>query len=229
MSGTGAELYYEQTVPAVFVRRLNRFVAEVRLEGRTEKVHVKNTGRLAELLVPEAAVTLQKATAAERKTAYDLISVYKPGLAWVNIDSLAPNELMKRYLAGLDFDVVKPEVTYGNSRFDFYMERQQEKYLTEVKGCTLASEEEAETGLFPDAPTLRGVKHLEELAAAAKEGFHCEIAFVIQMNGIYRVLPNVKTQPAFAEALERAASAGVKTAFYACQVEADRIRITGVR
>ena len=101
MSGTGAELYYEQTVPAVFVRRLNRFVAEVRLEGRTEKVHVKNTGRLAELLVPEAAVTLQKATAAERKTAYDLISVYKPGLAWVNIDSLAPNELMKRYLAGL--------------------------------------------------------------------------------------------------------------------------------
>ena len=178
---------------------------------------------------PEAAVTLQKATAAERKTAYDLISVYKPGLAWVNIDSLAPNELMKRYLAGLDFDVVKPEVTYGNSRFDFYMERQQEKYLTEVKGCTLASEEEAETGLFPDAPTLRGVKHLEELAAAAKEGFHCEIAFVIQMNGIYRVLPNVKTQPAFAEALERAASAGVKTAFYACQVEADRIRITGVR
>lgn len=228
MSRSKPTIHYENTVPAVFVRRVNRFVAEVMIDGDIEKVHVKNTGRLKELLVPKAKVTLQKSAKLSRKTAYDLISVYKPGLKWVNIDSLAPNELMKRYLMSFDYDVVKPEYTYGDSRFDFYMEKQGEKYLTEVKGCTLAADTARGTGLFPDAPTERGVKHLDELAAAAKEGYHCQIAFVIQMNGIHMVFPNNDTQPEFGQALTRAAKAGVQVVYYGCHVEADSIKITGV-
>ena len=224
-----AEVLYERTVPGIFVRRLNRFLCEAETCGQVEKVHVKNTGRLGELLIPGSPVTLQKAQDPVRKTAYDLISVYKEGLSWVNIDSLAPNALMKRFLAGMDYDVVKPEYTFGNSRFDFYMEKDGRKFLTEVKGCTLASEKEPETGLFPDAPTARGVKHLEELAAAAKEGYRCQIAFVIQMNGICRVLPNNETQPEFGTALERAKKAGVEIAYYPCRVEAGRIRIEGAQ
>ena len=228
MSRPKAIIQYDNTVPAIFVRRVNRFVAEVMIDGDIEKVHVKNTGRLMELLVPKAKVTLQRATDPNRKTAYDLISVYKPGLKWVNIDSLAPNELMKQYIMSLDYDVVKPEYTYGDSRFDFYMERRGEKYLTEVKGCTLAADTMRGIGLFPDAPTERGVKHLDELAAAAKEGYHCQIAFVIQMNGIHMVFPNNDTQPEFGQALTYAAKAGVQVAYYGCHVEADSIRITGV-
>ena len=245
MSRTKPTIQYENTVPAIFVRRLNRFVAEVLIDGKAEQVHVKNTGRLQELLVPKAKVTLQKVDDPERKTAYDLISVYKPKLKWVNIDSLAPNELMKQQLMSLNYDVVKPEYTYGNSRFDFYMERtgiasvgsarfanetgqRVEKYLTEVKGCTLAADLKRGIGLFPDAPTERGEKHLEELAAAAKEGYRCTIAFVIQMNGIHMVFPNNDTQPEFGQALVRAAKAGVQVVYYGCHVEADSIRITSV-
>ena len=228
MSRPKPAIHYENTVPAIFVRRVNRFVAEVLIDGNTEKVHVKNTGRLKELLMPKAKVILQRAADSNRKTAYDLISVYKPGLKWVNIDSLAPNELMKQYIMSLDYDVVKPEYTFGDSRFDFYMERRGEKYLTEVKGCTLAADTRRGIGLFPDAPTERGVKHLDELAAAAKEGYHCQIAFVIQMNGIHMVFPNNDTQPEFGQALARAAKAGVQVVCYGCHVEADSIKITGV-
>ena len=226
MSRPKPTIHYENTVPAIFVRRENRFVAEVLIDGNTEKVHVKNTGRLKELLMPKAKVILQRAADPNRKTAYDLISVYKPGLKWVNIDSLASNELMKQYIMSLDYDVVKPEYTFGDSRFDFYMERRGEKYLTEVKGCTLAADTRRGIGLFPDAPTERGVKHLDELAAAAKEGYHCQIAFVIQMNGIHMVFPNNDTQPEFGQALTRAAKAGVQVACYGCHVEADSIKIT---
>ena len=221
-------IQYENIVPATFVRRINRFVAEVLIDGKPEQVHVKNTGRLQELLLPDAKVTLQRADNPERSTAYDLISVYKPRLKWVNIDSLAPNELMKQQLMGLGYDVIKPEYTFGGSRFDFYMERDGEKYLTEVKGCTLAADLKRGIGLFPDAPTERGVKHLDELAAAASEGYHCQIAFVIQMNGIHMVFPNDDTQPEFGQALVRAAKAGVQVVYYGCHVEADSIKITGV-
>ena len=220
-------IFYENTVQGSFIKRLNRFTAEVLIDGKKEIVHVKNTGRLRELLVPEAKITLQKASDPARKTAYDLISVYKTGLEWVNIDSLVPNALMKQELLGLDYDIVKPEYTYGQSRFDFYMERGGEKFLREVKGCTLASDLERGIGLFPDAPTERGVKHLNELAEAAQEGYHCSIAFVIQMNGIHSVLPNNETQPEFGQALRRAADAGVRIAYYGCHVEADSIEITG--
>ena len=219
---------YENTVAGTFVRRINRFTAQVMIDGRPEIVHVKNTGRLQELLLPGAKVTLQTASDPERKTAYDLISVYKPKLKWVNIDSLAPNALMKQQIMGLGYDLVLPEHTYGDSRIDFYMERDGERYLTEVKGCTLAVDIKSGIGLFPDAPTQRGVKHLNELAKAAKEGFHCSIAFVIQMNGIHLVFPNDVTQPEFGRALIDAARAGVSVVYYSCHVEADSIKITGV-
>ena len=219
------KIIYENTVQAFFQKRLNRFTAEVRLKSRTELVHVKNTGRLKELLLPDAKVTLQKSTNPARKTAYDLISVYKPELGWVNIDSLVPNALMKKELQSRDYDLVRPEFTFGNSRFDFYMEKDGEKYLTEVKGCTLAADIPDGIGLFPDAPTERGVKHLHELAAAAREGYHCEVAFVIQINGIHMVFPNDRTQPEFGEALKDAMRAGVRVVCYSCHVEADGIEI----
>ena len=228
MSRTKPMIHYENTVPATFVRRVNRFVAEVLIDGKLEQVHVKNTGRLKELLVPKARVMLQRSEEQNRKTAYDLISVYKKRLRWVNVDSLAPNELMKQQLLRIRYDVVKPEYTYGDSRFDFSMERRGERYLTEVKGCTLAADLKRGIGLFPDAPTQRGVKHLDELAAAAREGYHCQIAFVIQMNRIRMVFPNVETQPEFGQALVRAAQSGVEVAYYRCHVDADSIKITGV-
>ena len=243
----GTAYIYPNTVQATFLRRLNRFSAEVKLEGNTEIVHVKNTGRLGELLLPEARVTLQKSSNPARKTAYDLISVYHAPLGWVNIDSIVPNQLMKLYLQAQPYDMVKAEYTWGNSRFDFYMEKGGEKYLREVKGCTLAwfhgnaaactpaateaptndfpAAPEAAVGLFPDAPTERGVKHLNELALAAEQGYHCSIAFVIHMNGIYKVLPNDQTQPEFGQALRQAAEAGVEILYYPCRVEADRIEL----
>jgi len=228
MSKQKPTIIYENTVSGSFIRRINRFTAEVLIAGRAETVHVKNTGRLQELLVPKAIVTLQIKNDPARKTKYDLISVYKPKLRWVNIDSLAPNELVRQHLFSLGYDVVKPEYTYGDSRFDFYMEQGEEKYLTEVKGCTLAKDLRAGIGLFPDAPTERGVRHLNELAAASKRGYHCGISFVIQMNGIHMVFPNNETQPEFGQAVVRAVKAGVQVTYYSCHVEADSIKITGV-
>ena len=221
------EIIYENTVPAIFVQRNNRFTAEVMVGNEQKTVHIKNTGRLEELLVPKAKVTLQKSEDPERKTEYDLISVYRPMFKWINVDSLAPNKLMQQQLEQY-YDLVKPEYTHGDSRFDFYMERDGEKYLTEVKGCTLAYDQKSGIGYFPDAPTERGVKHLNELAKAAKEGYHCSIEFVIQMNGIHLVFPNNKTQPEFGRALVAAAKAGVEVGYYGCHVEADSIKITSV-
>ena len=221
-------IQYENTVSGIFVKRDNRFVAEVLIDGKQESVHVKNTGRLQELLVPDARVTLLRFDNPDRKTTYDLISVYKPGLKWVNIDSFAPNALMKLLLENDGFyDLVRPEYRYGDSRFDFYMESQGSKYLREVKGCTLTSDPRTGIGLFPDAPTGRGVKHLNELAEAEKNGFHCTICFVIQMNGVHMVRPNDAAQPEFGKALVRAAKAGVGVIYYSCHVEADSIKITG--
>ena len=221
-------IQYENTVPGIFVKRINRFMAEVLIDGQQEHVHVKNTGRLQELLVPKAKVTVQRFDNPDRKTVYDLISVYKPGLKWVNIDSLAPNVLMKQLLENnRSFDVVKPEYSHGDSRFDFYMESQGQRYLTEVKGCTLTIDPRTGIGFFPDAPTERGVKHLNELAEAAKNGFYCTICFVIQMNGVHIVRPNDAAQPEFGQALVRAAKAGVGVVYYSCHVEADSIKITG--
>lgn len=218
-------VFYPDTVSATFIKRNNRFTATVQLENRTEIVHVKNTGRLKELLLPGAPVTLQKSDQPNRKTAYDLISVKHARLGWVNIDSLAPNALVRQALKFDGYTLVKPEYTYGNSRVDFYMEKNRERYLCEVKGCTLAPDPASGIGLFPDAPTERGVKHLRELTEASRLGFHCSIAFVIQMNGIQRVHPNIATQPEFGIALSDAVTAGVHIVYYRCEVTKDRIRL----
>lgn len=210
------------------MRRINRFTAEVLINDEPRIVHVRNTGRLKELLTPHALVTLQVADDPNRKTAFDLISVFKPELKWVNIDSLVPNILIRNYLSDQDFDTVNPEYTLGDSRFDFYMECNSEKYLTEVKGCTLVADLDNGIGLFPDAPTERGLKHVKELAGAVKEGYHCSIAFVIQMNGIHLVLPNNKTQPEFGQALIEAARAGVQIFCYSCYAQSDSIVLTGI-
>lgn len=214
---------YENTIQGKFHSRPNRFIAHVWLDGRLETVHVKNTGRCRELLLPDAPVILQKSDNPARKTKYDLISVYKENLGWVNIDSQAPNKVMKEWLLKQNYTLVRPEYTYGNSRLDFYMEKGNEKYLMEVKGCTLEIDG---VGYFPDAPTERGIKHLNELARAAGEGFFSIAAFVVQMEGIHEVRANVATHKEFGEALERAKEAGVKVVCMECRVTEDTLEIT---
>lgn len=217
---------YNNTIHGSFCSRKNRFVAEVMIGGRQETVHVKNTSRCRELLLPGAEVVLERAANPSRKTEYDLISVYKEGLGWVNIDSQAPNKIVRAWLEGQDYDLVRPEYTIGDSRIDFYMEKGEQKYLMEVKGCTLEIDG---IGYFPDAPTERGIKHLRELKKAAQEGYQCYAAFVIQMEGITEVRPNIETHKEFGEALEEAESAGVKVLYLGCAVTEDTLEIAEVR
>lgn len=207
---------YGNIVWGKFIKRPNRFVAQVELNGRAETVHVKNTGRCKELLLPGVDVVLAEATNPLRKTKYDLIAVEKAGLGLINIDSQAPNKIVGEWLATQDFDYIKPEFTYGSSRIDFYMERQGQKYLLEVKGCTL---ERNGIGYFPDAPTERGIKHIHELIRARQEGYMTGIAFVIQMPKVNEVRPNVETHPAFGEAMAQAQTAGVSIIFLGCHVK----------
>lgn len=213
---------YKAITEGIFVDRPNRFVAHVELAGRVETVHVKNTGRCRELLLPGAAVRLEAADNPRRKTRYDLVAVYKQGLGWVNIDSQAPNKVVGEWLAGQGYDVVRPEAVYGRSRIDFAMEKAGQKYLLEVKGCTL---EVDGVGYFPDAPTQRGVRHLRELAQAQREGWQCAAAFVIQMEGVSQVRPNLAAQPAFGQAWEEARAAGVRFWFLLCRVGRDSLEI----
>ena len=213
---------YPRVCEAVFLDRPNRFVAHVELRGETVTVHVKNTGRCRELLKPGVRVVLSEAAKPERKTPYDLIGVYKDNRKLFNIDSQAPNRAAEEWLAQQGFDLVRREYGFGDSRFDFYMEKGKRRYLLEVKGCTL---EVGGVGYFPDAPTLRGVKHLRELAAAVSEGWRCCLAFVIQTEGVRRVLPNRETHPAFGEALDAAAEAGVRVLYLPCRVTPDSLSV----
>lgn len=192
------------------------------MEGKLETVHVKNTGRCRELLLPDAEVILEVSDNPNRKTKYDLIGVYKENLGWVNIDSQAPNKVVKEWLEKQHYTYIKPEYTYGASRIDFYMEQGEQRYLMEVKGCTLEIDG---IGYFPDAPTERGVKHLRELAGAAQEGFQCYAAFVIQMEGVNEVRANVETHREFGEALEAARAAGVKVLCLGCRVTEDTLQV----
>ena len=217
-------MQYNIVRPAVFVDRPNRFVAHVLLDGQPETVHVKNTGRCKELLLPGCRVYLAKAENPNRKTAWDLIAVRKSNGLLINIDSQAPNIAAGEWLAGQGFDTLRPEVSYGASRIDFYLERGGEKILMEVKGCTL---EVDGVGYFPDAPTERGVKHLRELMKAVREGYRGILAFVIQMDGVTEVRANTETHPAFGIALEEARAAGVEILFLPCHVEPDALRIVG--
>lgn len=213
---------YKNIIKAVFESRPNRFIAKVLIDGHEETVHVKNTGRCKELLIPGSEVWLTEPGTPERKTKYDLVAVRKSTGVLFNIDSQAPNKVVKEWLETKGYDLILPEYTYGDSRIDFYMEKGNEKFLMEVKGCTL---EVDGIGYFPDAPTERGVKHLRELIKAKKEGYRAILAFVIQMEGVYEVRPNMATHPEFAEAFEKAKKAGVEILFLPCKVTPDELKI----
>ncbi|SDB40229.1 sugar fermentation stimulation protein A [Pseudobutyrivibrio sp. YE44] len=212
---------YKNIVKAKFISRPNRFIAQVDIKGHETTVHVKNTGRCKELLLPGATVYLEKSDNPSRKTLYDLVAV-EAEVGLVNIDSQAPNAVVNEWLATQDYDLVIPEYKYGNSRIDFYMERGADKFLMEVKGCTLIKDG---IGYFPDAPTERGVKHLRELTAATRLGYKAIIAFVIQVEGVNEVRPNVDTHPEFGVALAEAKAAGVEVLFLQCQVKEDELVI----
>lgn len=213
---------YNNITRAIFLDRPNRFIANVDIEGQIETVHVKNTGRCKELLIPGCEVWLNAPGTPGRKTKYDLVAVRKDSGILFNIDSQAPNKVVNEWLQGQDYDTVVPEYTYGDSRIDFYMTRGEEQFLMEVKGCTL---EVDGIGYFPDAPTKRGVKHLRELTKATKDGYKAMLAFVIQMDGVSEVRPNIKTHPEFGAALAEAKATGVEVLFLKCHVEPDSLEI----
>ena len=213
---------YDNITRAVFEKRPNRFIAEVDIDGHKETVHVKNTGRCKELLIPGCEVWLTAPGTPDRKTKYDLVAVRKGNGILFNIDSQAPNKVVKEWLAKQDYDLVIPEYRYGDSRIDFYMERGDEKFLMEVKGCTLEIDG---VGYFPDAPTERGVKHIRELIKAKKAGYHAILTFVIQMDGVDEVRANMDTHAEFGEALNDARKAGVEVLFLTCHVEPDSLII----
>ncbi|MBP5655269.1 MAG: DNA/RNA nuclease SfsA [Clostridiales bacterium] len=213
---------YDNITPAKFISRPNRFIAKVEVSGAVETVHVKNTGRCKELLIPGCDVWLTAPSSPGRKTRYDLVCVRKSNGLLINIDSQAPNKVAGEWLAGQGFDVVVPEYTYGDSRIDFYMSKGDVQYLMEVKGCTL---EVDGIGYFPDAPTERGVKHIRELTGALEDGYRAILAFVIQMEGVEEVRANVAMHPEFGEALDEAEAAGVEVLFLPCRVTPDMLRI----
>lgn len=221
---------YNETTEGIFLSRPNRFIAKVQLDGTEETVHVKNTGRCRELLIPGTPVILARGTGTGRKTAYDLIAVRKPreGKAplLINMDSQIPNDAAEEYLKnGAIFPtgaVIRREVTHGNSRFDFYIESEGTRTFLEVKGVTL---ERDGIAFFPDAPTERGVKHLRHLADCIAEGYAACILFVIQMKEITEFRPNDSTDPAFGKALREAAEAGVRILAADCTVTDDSITV----
>lgn len=218
-------MQYERIEKAVFLERPNRFIAYAEIAGRQETVHVKNTGRCAELLVPGAEIYLQRSDNPDRKTKWDLIGVKKGG-TMVNMDSQIPNRVVQEWIeAGNLFGkspYVRPETTFGNSRFDLYVETGKRKAFIEVKGVTL---EEDGVARFPDAPSERAVKHVDELCQAVKAGYEAYIVFVIQKKGIRYFTPNVDTQPAFGGALKRAKASGVNILAYDCQVSPASIEL----
>lgn len=208
-----------------FISRPNRFIAYVEIDGVAETVHVKNTGRCAELLVPGAVVFVQDSLNPARKTRWDLIGV-KKGPHMVNIDSQAPNKAVKEWLMKGEFipdiTLIRPEYTYGSSRIDLYVEAGERKFLIEVKGVTL---EKDGTAMFPDAPSERAVKHVTELVKAVKDGYEAYIFFVIQIKGVHSFIPNADAHPEFAEALRKAASENVRILAYDCNVTEDSLTI----
>ena len=216
---------YHRVREGRFLRRPNRFIAHVELDGEEVVCHVKNTGRCRELLVPGATVWLEESDNPKRKTRFDLIGVDK-GERPINMDSQAPNRVFGEWAGAGGFrpglTLLRPETTFGNSRFDFYWESSEQRGFVEVKGVTL---EEDGVVRFPDAPTQRGVKHLEELMAAKAAGYEATVCFVIQMRGVQCFRPNDRTHPEFGEALRRAVQAGVEVLAVDCTVERDRLEI----
>lgn len=224
---------YKNIVPAAFLVRDNRFVARVLLDGVETTVHVKNTGRCRELLVPGATVYLEDFSArmGGRKLRYDLIAVKKDGLL-INMDSQAPNKVAAEALRSgaiplpgmARLSEMRPETVYGTSRFDFYVrDADGREGFVEVKGVTL---EDGGIASFPDAPTVRGIKHLNELASAAERGYMAYTLFILQMSGMKLFTPNDERHAAFGDALRHAAASGVHILAYECSVTPDTLRVT---
>lgn len=218
-------MHYPNITPAVFQARPNRFVAQVLLDGQPVTVHVKNTGRCRELLVPGARVWLARSGNPKRKTAYDLVAVEK-GTRLINMDAQAPNQVFGEWAAAGHFvsglTLLKPECRHGDSRFDFYWEAGARRGFVEVKGVTL---ERDGAVYFPDAPTQRGIKHLHGLAACLAEGYEGAVCFVIQMAEADFFSPNDLTHPAFGQALREAARAGVQVLARCCTVTPDSLTL----
>lgn len=218
-------MHYENIVKGEFISRPNRFIANVLIDGEIHNCHVKNTGRCRELLVPGCEVWLEHSKSEKRKTEYSLITVNKNGKL-INMDSQAPNKAVEEWLerGGLlpDIKLLKREQKWGDSRFDFYFETENEKAYAEVKGVTL---EENGVVMFPDAPTERGVKHVKELCKLKEEGFSAYLIFVIQMKDVKYFTPNIKTHKEFADALIEAEKAGVKIVAADCFVSPDTMEI----
>ena len=217
---------YDNTMKAIFLRRPNRFIAHIEVDGREEVCHVKNTGRCRELLTDRATIYVEHHDNPNRKTKYSLIAVEKGDLL-INMDSQAPNKVVGEWLLAKEpfgkVKLLKPECTYGSSRFDFYLETEAEKIFIEVKGVTL---EEDGIVRFPDAPTERGVKHLEELCACVEAGYKAAVIFVVQMEGMQHFEPNDRTHLQFGEALRQARKAGVEVLAYECKVTPSSLEIT---
>lgn len=209
---------YPNMKEGVFLKRPNRFIAHVEVDGNVEICHVKNTGRCRELLTEGARVIVQECDHPGRKTKYDLISVWK-GERLVNMDSQAPNKVFKEWAETSGYfkelRLIKPEQKYGNSRFDFYLETESRKVFVEVKGVTL---EEDGVVRFPDAPTERGVKHLNELMACLEEGYEALVVFIVQMKGVRHFEPNDAMHPEFGEALRRLSQRGGRVIAVDCFV-----------
>ena len=218
---------YTNIMAGKFLARPNRFIAHVEIAGREEIVHVKNTGRCKELLLPGVTVYVQHFPEGKRKTKYDLIAVEKQNLL-INMDSQAPNKVVQEWLMEQEpfgkITYLKPECKHGESRFDFYLETEAKKMFIEVKGVTL---EEKGVVMFPDAPTERGVKHVQELCHCLEQGYEAAIIFVVQMNGSRYFTPNRRTHAAFATALEQAKASGVQLMALTCAVTPDSLIING--
>lgn len=215
---------YENMVPGIFQARPNRFIAHVQIGGQTEIVHVKNTGRCKELLVPGCAVWCQRSSNPNRKTAFDLIAVQK-GDRLINMDSQAPNRAAGEWLSsgGLgEISELKAEVKHGDSRYDFSFLKDGKRCFLEVKGCTL---EHDGVCAFPDAPTERGAKHIRGLTAAARAGYGAYILFVIQMSDVKYIRPHDETDPEFGKALREASQNGVRVLAMDCAVTPDTMEI----
>lgn len=217
---------YKNIVTGKFQSRPNRFIAMVDIDGKVETCHVKNTGRCKELLLPEAEVYLEKSGNPNRKTAYDLVGV-KKGKVLINMDSQAPNQAVKEWLEKevyfKNITYLKPECKHGNSRVDFYLETAEErKIFIEVKGVTL---EEEGVARFPDAPTLRGIKHMKELEQAVQQGYEAYILFVIQMKGIKWFEPNDRTHLEFGDTLRQVAKNGVGVLAYDCSITKESMEL----
>ena len=214
---------YKRIREGKFISRPNRFIANIEIDGKTQVCHVKNTGRCKELLVPGVAVYVQETENPERKTKYDLISVYK-GEQLINMDSQAPNKVFGEWAQNSGYfkniTLIKPECKYKNSRFDFYIEADGRKIFVEVKGVTLENDGVVS---FPDAPTERGVKHIKELEEAVENGYDACIFFIIQMTDCRYFVPNKTTHPEFADALVSAGNSGVDIKALNCIVTPDTL------